>query len=74
MTRKVVSDIAAVVSRIDVAPGAEVAQGDHLMTLEAMKMEIPVEAPCDGWVKALHAEVGDQVDEGQVLLVLTTKP
>jgi acetyl-CoA carboxylase biotin carboxyl carrier protein len=35
-----------------------------------MKMEIPVEAPQAGTVKALNVSEGDAVDEGQIILVL----
>jgi pyruvate carboxylase len=38
------------------------------MVLEAMKMETVVTAPFDGTVKAVNAEVGDAVDQGQVLI------
>jgi len=50
--------------------------GDHVETeqelviLESMKMEIPVEAPQAGMVKALNVSEGDAVDEGQIILVL----
>jgi acetyl-CoA carboxylase biotin carboxyl carrier protein len=50
--------------------------GDHVETeqelviLESMKMEIPVEAPQAGRVKALNVSEGDAVDEGQIILVL----
>ena len=69
---KVPSDMTARVFKIEVAVGAEVAAGDTLMILEAMKMEIPVEAPQAGRVASiLVAEEGDGV-EGQTLAILET--
>ena len=40
------------------------------MILESMKMEIPVEAPSDGTVVSILAELGDQVEEDQVVAVI----
>ena len=64
------SELNAIVWKIEVAPGRAVAEGDALMILESMKMEIPVAAPRTGTVKALQVAEGEQVAEGQVLAVL----
>ena len=50
--------------------GDPVETEQELVILESMKMEIPVEAPQAGTVKALHVSEGDAVDEGQIILVL----
>ena len=50
--------------------GDSVETEQELVILESMKMEIPVEAPQAGTVKALHVSEGDAVDEGQIILVL----
>ena len=50
-----------------VAAGQEVKEGDHLVTLEAMKMNTFVFAPKSGKVAALLTEVGAAVEEGQIL-------
>ena len=42
------------------------------MTMEAMKMEHQIKAPADGVVTAIHFKEGDQVNEGDSLLVLDT--
>jgi biotin carboxyl carrier protein len=44
-----------------VAPGDAVTAGQTLLVLEAMKMELPVRAPGDGRVKAVHCKAGDLV-------------
>ncbi len=52
----------------NVAAGAEVAKGDPLVILEAMKMEHTIIAPGNGRVLALNFEVGAMVNEGAELL------
>jgi biotin carboxyl carrier protein len=44
-----------------------VRRGDLLFVVEAMKMELRVEAPADGIVKRVIAQVGQQVERGQRL-------
>lgn len=58
---------------VHVAEGAEVAKGDPLMVLEAMKMEHVIRAPDDGVIAALHYGPGDQVEEGADLLLFETR-
>ncbi|HXG90286.1 MAG TPA: acetyl-CoA carboxylase biotin carboxyl carrier protein subunit [Vicinamibacterales bacterium] len=60
----------ATVTRVLVAPGSAVARGDTLLMLEAMKMELPIRAPRDGVVKAIHCEAGQLVQPGTNLLDL----
>ena len=56
--------------KIEVAVGDEVSDGDTVVILESMKMEIPVEAEDDGVVKEILCEEGQSVSEGDVLVVL----
>jgi 3-methylcrotonyl-CoA carboxylase alpha subunit len=58
------------VVKVLVAPGQQVRRGDVLMKLEAMKMELPVRAPHDGSVKAVHCNEGELVQAGVRLLDL----
>ena len=58
----------ATVVRILVKPGDSVRNGDVLIALEAMKMELPIRAPRDGIVSAIHCQEGDLVQPGTVLL------
>ena len=58
----------ATVVRIPVAAGDRVRAGDVLITLEAMKMELPVRAAADGIVAAIHCRVGELVQPGQELI------
>lgn len=56
--------------KITVAVGDTVEDGDEVVILESMKMEIPVESEDDGVVKEIKCEEGQSVDEGDVLIVL----
>ena len=62
--------MAATVVRIAVKPGDRVEDGDVLIALEAMKMELPIRAPRAGVVRAVHCREGELVQPGQVLIDL----
>jgi acetyl-CoA carboxylase biotin carboxyl carrier protein len=64
------AEMVANVWKVVVAEGDSVADGDTLVILESMKMEIPVLAESDGRVAALHVAEGDVVQEGDVIAVL----
>jgi len=67
---KVLSDLNAMVWKIEVAAGQRVAAGDTLLVLEAMKMEIPVTAPRAGTVAAILVAEKQMVAEGETLALL----
>ena len=58
------------VTRILVQPRSAVKKGDTLVVLEAMKMELPIRAPADGKVAAVHCREGDLVLADAVLMNL----
>ena len=60
----------ATVRQIVATPGATVQQGDLLLVLEAMKMELPVRAPADGKVARVKCREGELVQAGQELIEL----
>jgi propionyl-CoA carboxylase alpha chain len=51
--------------------GQRVAAGEPLLWIEAMKMQHMISAPADGQVSELSVSVGQQVDQGAVLAVIT---
>ncbi|MET1089761.1 MAG: urea carboxylase [Arthrobacter sp.] len=61
---------AASVWKVDVAEGDRVAKGHPLVSLEAMKMETVLEAPCDGVVLRVLPVAGSQVVAGEAVVVL----
>ncbi|AOW83267.1 sodium-extruding oxaloacetate decarboxylase subunit alpha [Vibrio mimicus] len=56
--------------KIHAAAGDEVAEGDVLLILEAMKMETEIRAPRAGVISAIEVNEGDAVQVGDALLVL----
>jgi acetyl-CoA carboxylase biotin carboxyl carrier protein len=70
MATEVEAQITGNVWKIQVALGDEVSEGDELVILESMKMEIPVESPAAGRVSEIRVAEGESIEEGAVLLVL----
>ena len=66
----VLSELNAVVLKIEVAAGDRVQEGDTLIVLESMKMEIPVAAPRAGTVAAILVAEKQTVEEGQKIVIL----
>lgn len=64
------SDTIAVVWKVLVKEGDAVAEGDTVVILESMKMEIPIEAESSGTVTKVHVNEGDAVDDGDVVVTL----
>ena len=68
--QEVHAEIAANVWQVRTEVGASVAEGDELVILESMKMEIPVVAPVAGTVSEIRVKPEDQVQEGDVVAVI----
>ncbi|HED5353636.1 TPA: biotin attachment protein [Campylobacter jejuni] len=66
---EVLAGISGNVFKIYVNEGEEVKSGQAIMVLEAMKMEIEVNAPKDGIISKLCIKIGDTVSEGEVLAI-----
>jgi acetyl-CoA carboxylase biotin carboxyl carrier protein len=62
--------ITGTVWKIECQVGQPVDEGDTLVILESMKMEMPVEAEDAGTVKEIRCEEGQSVSEGDTLVVL----
>jgi len=58
------------VLRVEVSAGDEVAEGDVLLVVEAMKMETEVKSPFAGKVISVEVAQGDTVKNGQTLVVI----
>jgi biotin carboxyl carrier protein len=67
-----VAPMPATVRKVLVELGAHVAKGEPLVILEAMKMELPLRAPSDGIVRAIHCRAGELVQPDAVLIQLDT--
>jgi acetyl-CoA carboxylase biotin carboxyl carrier protein len=62
--------ITGTVWKVEVAVGDAIEEGDTVVVLESMKMEMPVEAEDEGTVKEILVEEGQAVSEGDTLVVL----
>ena len=69
--RRALALVAGKVTQILVAPGDPVQEGQALLCVEAMKMEMWLSAQAAGTVAALHAQVGEQVESGALLVEIT---
>ena len=70
MATDVEAQIAGNLWKIERAVGDRVEEDDVIMIIESMKMEIPVEAPCDGTIARICVSEGDSIEEGIVLAVI----
>jgi acetyl-CoA carboxylase biotin carboxyl carrier protein len=67
---EVPAHITGTVWKIEVEVGDTVREGDTVVILESMKMEMPVEAEDSGVVREIAVEEGQSVSEGETLVVL----
>jgi biotin carboxyl carrier protein len=64
------AEITANVWQVSVEEGQLVAEGDQLVILESMKMEIPVITEVPGVVRELHVAAEDVVQEGDLIALI----
>ena len=69
--KKIRSEAAGTVWKLEVAVGQSVVEGDVLLIVESMKMEIPVCASASGVVTELWIVEGDMVSDDQVIAVIS---
>jgi biotin carboxyl carrier protein len=69
---KIITEVAGRVCALPVEVGGSIADGDDIVFVEAMKMEIPVASPAAGKLKSILVSIDDVVAEGQVLAILET--
>ena len=67
---EVPAHITGTVWKIEVKVGDDVSEGQILVILESMKMEMPVEAPQGGKVASIAVSEGQAVNEGDTLVTL----
>ena len=68
--KRILSEIAGKVLRVEVAAGTKVADGDTILLIECMKMEIPLVAVGSGSIAEIHVAEGDPVAEGQAVATM----
>ena len=67
---EVESEVTGNVWKVEVEQGQQVEEGDVLIILESMKMEIPIESPASGAVAELLVKPEDSVEEDQIVAVI----
>ena len=67
---EVTSPMVGKICKIEVSVAHQEAEGDEVVILEAMKMEMPVVSPVDGTVKEIKVAVGDAVESDTVIAVI----
>ena len=70
MAEEIRAEMVANVWKVVKAAGDQVAEGDTLVILESMKMEIPVIAEAPGVVARIAVDEGDVVQEGDLIAVV----
>jgi acetyl-CoA carboxylase biotin carboxyl carrier protein len=70
MAEEIRAEMVANVWKVVVSAGDQVADGDTLVILESMKMEIPVVAESTGTVAQLAVNEGDVVQEGDLIAII----
>jgi biotin carboxyl carrier protein len=70
MADEIRAEMVANVWKVVATAGDQVAEGDTLVILESMKMEIPVLAESDGVLARLSVNEGDVVQEGDLIAVI----
>ena len=70
MATQVEAQITGNVWKIEKTVGDAVAEGETILILESMKMEIPVEAPCGGRIAEIRVAEGQSIEEGAILAVI----
>lgn len=68
---RVTAEMVASVLSVEVAEGESVQAGQTMMTVESMKMEMPIVAPAGGTVAEVGPAVGDIVQEGDLLVAIS---
>lgn len=70
MAEEIKAEMVANVWKVVASAGDEVSEGDTLVILESMKMEIPVIVEADGVVSKIAVNEGDVVQEGDLIAVV----
>ncbi|WP_330185348.1 biotin/lipoyl-binding carrier protein [Nocardia sp. NBC_01503] len=70
MAEEVLAEMVSTVYQIVASVGDQVKEGDTLVILESMKMEIPVVAEADGTVASINVKPGDVIQKDDLIAVI----
>ena len=69
---EITTEVAGRICASAASAGASIGDGDDVVLVEAMKMEIPVPSPTAGKIKSILVGIDDLVSEGQTIAILET--
>ncbi len=70
MATDILAPLTGKIVRINIEPGASVVEDLEILVIEAMKMETPIYAPCDGTIDTIIKKEGDDVEEDDVIAIM----
>jgi acetyl-CoA carboxylase biotin carboxyl carrier protein len=70
MSTNVQAHITGIIWKVEVKPGDSVEEGQTLVIIESMKMEMPIESPARGTIESISVAEGQAVEEGAILLTI----
>ncbi|MBW2368270.1 MAG: biotin/lipoyl-binding protein [Deltaproteobacteria bacterium] len=70
MANEILAPLPGKIIEVKTQAGAVLSKDEEALTIEAMKMEMPLVAPCDGTVKEVRVKQGDAVQKDDVLVVM----
>jgi len=70
MATEVYAPMAGKIVNLLVEPGSKVEEDEPILTLEAMKMEMPIVSPVNGILKEFRTKGGDQVESDTLLAII----
>ncbi|WP_243289980.1 acetyl-CoA carboxylase biotin carboxyl carrier protein subunit [Bacillus sp. FJAT-47783] len=70
--REIKATMAGTVLNVMVSKGDVVSTGQDVLMLESMKMEIPIQSEVSGTVEEMKVQIGDFVNEGDVLAIISS--
>lgn len=70
MATEILSPLPGKIIKVNIQPNAQVVEDLEVMVIEAMKMETPIYAPCDGVIEKIFKKEGDEVEEDDVIATI----
>ena len=66
----ILAPLSGKIIKVSIEKGATVKEDDETFIIEAMKMETPIYAPCDGTIKEIRVKENDDVEMDDVLAII----
>jgi biotin carboxyl carrier protein len=70
MATEILAPLAGKIVRMEIEAGTSLVEDQEIIFIEAMKMETPIYAPCDGVIDTILKKAGDDVEEDDVIAIM----